>query len=64
MGTVALTEEQAQAAQAALDGTVHKAQGSEWNSVLLVDEYRKAEQRREWLYTGITRAAERLVVVQ
>lgn len=44
--------------------TVHKAQGSEWNSVLLVDEYRKVEQRREWLYTGITRAAERLVVVQ
>lgn len=44
--------------------TVHKAQGSEWNSVLLVDEYRKTEQRKEWLYTGITRAAERLVVLR
>jgi exodeoxyribonuclease V len=44
--------------------TVHKAQGSEWPSVLLVDEYRKPEQRKEWLYTGLTRAAERLVVVQ
>lgn len=44
--------------------TVHKAQGSEWNDVILVDEYRRAEQRREWLYTGITRAAERLTVVR
>lgn len=44
--------------------TVHKAQGSEWRSVFLVDEYRRNEQRREWLYTGITRAAERLVVMQ
>lgn len=43
--------------------TVHKAQGSEWPSVMLIDEYRRSEQRREWLYTGITRAAERLVVV-
>lgn len=44
--------------------TVHKAQGSEWSDVILVDEYRRAEQRREWLYTGITRAAERLTVVR
>lgn len=44
--------------------TVHKAQGSEWRSVMLVDEYNKTEQRREWLYTGITRASERLVIVR
>lgn len=43
--------------------TVHKAQGSEWASVILMDEYRRTEQRREWLYTGITRAAERIIVV-
>ena len=44
--------------------TVHKAQGSEWDSVILIDEYRRLEQRKEWLYTGITRAAERILVVR
>ena len=28
--------------------TVHKAQGCEWDSVILVDEYRRPEYRREW----------------
>ncbi|HJU20605.1 MAG TPA: ATP-dependent RecD-like DNA helicase [Stellaceae bacterium] len=42
--------------------TVHKAQGSEWDSVILIDEYRKVECRREWLYTGITRAKQRILV--
>lgn len=45
--------------------TVHKSQGSQWNSVLLFDEsfcFRK--DRWRWLYTGITRAAERLTVVK
>lgn len=45
--------------------TVHKAQGSQWNSVLLFDEshvFRK--DRWRWLYTGITRAAEKLTVVR
>ena len=44
--------------------TVHKAQGSEWRSVALIDEYHRATERREWLYTAITRAAERIVVTQ
>jgi exodeoxyribonuclease-5 len=44
--------------------TVHKAQGSEWPAVLLMDEYNRAEHRKEWLYTAITRAAERIVVVR
>jgi ATP-dependent exoDNAse (exonuclease V) alpha subunit len=44
--------------------TVHRAQGSEWDSVVLVDEYRRYEQRKEWLYTGITRAAERILIVR
>ena len=43
--------------------TVHKAQGSQWDKVVLIDEWRMAK-RREWLYTGITRAAESIVVIQ
>ena len=40
--------------------TVHRAQGSQWGVVLLVDESaRFRENRARWLYTGITRAAER-----
>jgi ATP-dependent exoDNAse (exonuclease V) alpha subunit len=44
--------------------TVHKAQGSEWPSVMLIDESAcfRSEARR-WLYTAITRAKERLTVV-
>jgi exodeoxyribonuclease-5 len=44
--------------------TVHKAQGSEWPSVLLIDEYPKDDPlgRRRWLYTAITRAVKKIVV--
>lgn len=44
--------------------TVHKAQGSQWRNVLLYDEsgiFRDDWHR--WLYTGITRASERLTIV-
>ncbi|GIL00998.1 MAG: exodeoxyribonuclease V [Alphaproteobacteria bacterium] len=45
--------------------TVHKAQGSQWNEVVLFDEsYAFREHRERWLYTGITRAAERLTIVR
>jgi ATP-dependent exoDNAse (exonuclease V) alpha subunit len=44
--------------------TVHKAQGSEWDSVVLIDEYNRTDFRREWLYTGVTRAAQRILVVR
>lgn len=45
--------------------TVHKAQGSQWNNVLLFDESRKfQDSAKEWLYTGVTRAAERIKVVK
>ncbi|AKI01282.1 UvrD-like helicase C-terminal domain/AAA domain [Hoeflea sp. IMCC20628] len=45
--------------------TVHKAQGSQWKSVVLFDEsYAFRESRERWLYTAITRAAERLVIVR
>jgi exodeoxyribonuclease-5 len=44
--------------------TVHKSQGSQWDNVTLMDEswcFRQDAQR--WLYTGITRAAEKLTVI-
>ena len=44
--------------------TVHKAQGSQWDDVVLFDESAIfAESRQRWLYTGVTRAAKRLTVV-
>jgi exodeoxyribonuclease-5 len=44
--------------------TVHKAQGSQWDEVVLFDEaYAFREHRSRWLYTGLTRAAERVTVV-
>lgn len=44
--------------------TVHKAQGSQWDAVVLFDESGAfREHRSRWLYTGITRAAKRLTVV-
>jgi exodeoxyribonuclease-5 len=42
--------------------TVHKAQGSEWERVILVDEYDRQHQRLEFLYTGITRASKQIIV--
>jgi len=45
--------------------TVHKAQGSQWDDVMLFDEsFAFRENARRWLYTGITRAATRLTVVR
>lgn len=45
--------------------TVHKAQGSQWNEIVLFDEsWAFKETRQRWLYTAITRAAERLTVVR
>jgi exodeoxyribonuclease V len=44
--------------------TVHKAQGSQWNDVVLFNEsFAFPDNRERWLYTGITRAAKRLTVV-
>ncbi len=45
--------------------TVHKAQGSQWDEVVLFDEsYAFREHRQRWLYTAVTRAAERLTIVK
>ncbi len=44
--------------------TVHKAQGSQWDEVVLFDEsFAFPDSRARWLYTGITRAARSLTVV-
>jgi ATP-dependent exoDNAse (exonuclease V) alpha subunit len=46
--------------------TCHKAQGSEFEKVLVVEEkfpFDKEEHAR-WLYTGCTRASEKLVIIQ
>lgn len=44
--------------------TVHKSQGSQWDSVYLFDESNVfREDRDRWLYTGVTRAAEKITVV-
>jgi superfamily I DNA/RNA helicase len=39
--------------------TVHKAQGSQWDRVVLVREH-----CARWLYTGITRACEQLTLIR
>jgi exodeoxyribonuclease-5 len=45
--------------------TVHKAQGSQWNDVVLFDEsFAFKDMRQRWLYTAVTRAAETLTVVR
>ncbi|MEX0644020.1 MAG: ATP-binding domain-containing protein, partial [Parvularculaceae bacterium] len=45
--------------------TVHKAQGSQWNAIVLFDEsYAFRDHRARWLYTAVTRAAERLTIVR
>ncbi len=44
--------------------TVHKAQGSQWDRIVLFDESGAFRDYRDrWLYTGVTRAAESLTVV-
>jgi exodeoxyribonuclease-5 len=44
--------------------TCHKSQGSQWDNVIVFDEsgaFREAQ--RNWLYTAVTRAAERVTVI-
>lgn len=45
--------------------TCHKSQGSQWDDVIIFDEsgaFREA--RANWLYTAVTRAAQKVTVVQ
>lgn len=43
--------------------TTHKAQGSEYDKVLVFEEMLKATDHARWLYTAVTRAAKRLTLV-
>lgn len=46
--------------------TCHKAQGSEWDKVLVFEEKFPfdPEEHKRWLYTAVTRAKEKLVIVR
>jgi exodeoxyribonuclease-5 len=47
--------------------TVHKSQGSQWDKVLFIDDgfmKWKKNERKKWLYTGITRAVEQLHIAK
>ena len=46
--------------------TCHKSQGSQWDNVMVIDEsgaFRQKDVPQKWLYTAITRAAERVTIV-
>ena len=46
--------------------SVHKSQGSEWNKVILFEQRTQRwddEYYKRWLYTGITRAKEKLMII-
>ena len=46
--------------------TTHKAQGSEYDKVLVMEENfpRAGEEHQRWLYTAVTRAAKKLVMIK
>lgn len=44
--------------------TCHKAQGSQWDNVLIFDQSHAFSDKRKWLYTAITRAAKSVTIVR
>ena len=47
--------------------TCHKSQGSEFDKVIVLEEFLKSESRADharWLYTAATRAAQKLIIVK
>ena len=47
--------------------TGHKSQGSEWDNVLVFEEYNQyqsPQQRSKWLYTVVTRSKDKLVIIE
>jgi hypothetical protein len=44
--------------------TCHKAQGSGWNTVLIIDSYSRIEDAKRWRYTAATRAINNLIVMR
>lgn len=46
--------------------SVHKSQGSEWDRIILIEErnqFQDDEQYARWLYTAITRASKKLIII-
>lgn len=43
--------------------TCHKSQGSEWDNVLVINEVLDRETHEKWLYTAITRARRKVILV-
>lgn len=43
--------------------TAHKSQGSQWDNVVVLNEVLNKGTHHKWLYTAITRAAEKLVLI-
>jgi exodeoxyribonuclease-5 len=44
--------------------TTHKSQGSQWDNVVVVDEWRSGGIYNNWLYTAVTRAVENVRVIR
>ena len=44
--------------------SVHKSQDSEWGKVVLFDEGQYFNSYDKWLYTGITRAKNKLIIIK
>ena len=42
--------------------TVHKSQGSEYNNVLLIDDWPPHKDYNRWLYTAVTRAKKKIII--
>lgn len=44
--------------------TVHKSQGSQWNSVFVFEEVVNSKHHAKWLYTAVTRAINKIIIVK
>ncbi len=60
----ALKEEQVNRFEFGSAISCHRAQGSEWDRVVLFDESYIFEEPEKWLYTGLTRAKKKLVIIR
>jgi len=46
--------------------SVHRSQGSEWDKIILFEErnqYQNDDDWRRWLYTAVTRAKKKIVII-
>jgi exodeoxyribonuclease-5 len=44
--------------------TTHRFQGSQANNILLFEEKLNAETHKQWLYTAVTRSAQKIIIVR